>query len=303
MTKSKKVILVTGGNSGLGLECARNIAAKSNNYHILLACRNGQKANAAIKYVIDQTDNANISTMELDVSSLSSVRSFVKKYKQHGLGPLEGIICNAGINGTYSGLTSDGFDMVFETNHLGHFLLTNLLLPHLQPNGRVAIVSSDMHCPPGGELTWSGVEALAYPSEEFSTNFSRYSFSKLCNLYFTYELAAKLKRLNSHITANAFNPGLLTDTNFSPDKSRFTEEFLAKVADRIGTLNQSAMALANMMTEAQYEQITGKYVDRGMETLSSSLSYDKRNAKELWEKSVEYTRLSAFETLPGILTI
>jgi len=109
--------------------------------------------------------------------------------------------------------------------------------------------------------------------------------------------------MESEITVNVISPGLMTDTNFAPDKSRFTEAFLEGVADRIGSLDQSAKKLASMMTAPQYEKITGKYFDRGIERLSSTLSYNRENAAELWEMSVEYTHLASYETLPGLLNI
>jgi NAD(P)-dependent dehydrogenase (short-subunit alcohol dehydrogenase family) len=77
-----------------------------------------------------------------------------------------------------------GFDGVFETNHLGHFLLTKLLRPRMSATGRVLTVSSDMHQPPGPALRWPGVEKIAYPNSSPAISAQRYSYSKLCNLYF-----------------------------------------------------------------------------------------------------------------------
>ncbi len=297
MANTNKTFIITGGNSGLGLECARNIAAKYSDYQIILACRNKQKAADAVKQLSEETGNANISAIELDVSSLASVRNFVEQYKAQELPHLDGLVCNAGINGMNVGLTEDGFDCVFETNHLGHFLLANLLLPHMKPNGRIAMVSSDMHNPPDFELTWPGAVSLAHPDEQLSTSFARYSYSKLCNLYMTYELVSRLQRIGSGITANALNPGLLTDTNLMPDKSRFTPERLVQVQHLIGSLTQSGKALADMVTAPQYENVTGKYIDRGTEKPSSTLSYNKENAVELWELSVAYAGLASGEML------
>ena len=299
MSDEKKTILITGGNSGLGFECANNIASEFKEHTIVLACRDGKKAEAAVRNLVDATGNRNIFFMELDVASLPSVRNLVTRFNEQGLGPLDALLCNAGINGRHSGLTQDGFDVIFETNHLGHFLLVNSLLPSMRQNGRIVVVSSDMHCPPGANLVWPGVEELAHPGEAFRENFIRYSFSKLCNLYFTYEIARKLADAKSEITVNAFNPGLLTDTNFAPDKSRFTDAFMAQVADRTGSLEHSAKALADMMTSSRYEKITATYIDRGTECASSALSRDGKNARELWDMSVEYTRLAQSETLPG----
>lgn len=296
MKKYTKTIIVTGGNSGLGLECAKNIASKSNDYQIILACRSKNKAAEAVNNLIDKTGNPNIDSMELDVSNLSSVRNFVKQYKEEGRPQIDGLICNAGINGLNFGMTSDGFDCIFETNHLGHFLLTALLLPYMKPSARISIVSSDMHNPPGDELIWLGAETLAHPDEKLSADFVRYSYSKLCNLYMTYELSRRLKRLGSEITVNALNPGLMIDTNFAPNNARFTEEFLESVADRMGSLEVSAKTLADMATEPDYEHLSGKYIDRVAEKQSSPLSYNEENALELWNMSIKYTQLDKSET-------
>ncbi|MBC1576669.1 SDR family NAD(P)-dependent oxidoreductase [Listeria seeligeri] len=301
MTTNKKTIMITGGNSGLGFAAAKIIASRYKDYQLILACRNLEKANMAVNELQKSTDNQNIIAMELDVSSLHSVRKFVANFQTADLGLLDGILCNAGINGNNTGLTKDGFDVVFETNHLGHFLLTNLLVPFMREDGRIVLVSSDMHNPPGDNLTWPGVPALAYPSESLNTHFIRYSYSKLCNLYFTYSLVEKLAYMKSKITVNAFNPGLLTTTNFAPDKSRFTEEFMKQIEDRIGTLEVSSEALANLMTDSKYDYVTGKYFDRGVEILSSPLSYDENNRTELWKKSIAYTDLKVTETLPELV--
>lgn len=296
----KKIVIITGANSGLGFECAQNIA-RNTEYCVILACRNAKKAEQAKADLIQVSGNPHIEAMELDVSSFASIRAFVSKYKELNW-PLYGLICNAGINGTNIGKTSDGFDIVFETNHLGHFLLANLLLPSMLPSGRVAVVSSDMHNPPGADLTWPGTAAIACPNGTLEGNFLRYSYSKLCNLYFTYELSGRLIRIGSGIVVNAFNPGLLIDTGFAPDKSRFTESFLQQVSDRIGSLEKSALALAQIITDPYLAKATGKYFDRGIEERrSSTLSYDMENALELWNTSVAYTRLTQNETLQGLL--
>lgn len=298
----KKTIIITGANSGLGFECARNIAGSSPEHRVILACRNMAKAEQAKDAIIESSGNSDVHAMELDVSSLASVRAFVKRYSEVESSPLYGLVCNAGIMGANVGFTTEGFDCVFATNYLGHFLLTNLLLPFMQPTGRVINVSSDMHSPPGPKLHWPGVDALAHPDKKRSGDRNRYSYSKLCNLYFTYELCERLKRTHSIITVNAFNPGLMTDTNFAPDKSRFTPIFLKMVSDRVGSLTKSGAALAKLMTEPQYGQVSGKYYDRSTEKRQSSpLSYDEENALELWNMSAGYTKLKQDETLPDLL--
>ncbi|MET4781401.1 SDR family NAD(P)-dependent oxidoreductase [Glaciihabitans sp. UYNi722] len=154
------VVLVTGANSGLGFATARIIASRSARSAVILACRNMAKGVEAERAITEATGNTRVRAMRLDVSSMSSVREFVAQWVTQPEPPIDAVICNAGIAGG-SGPTADGFDPVFATNHLGHFLLTNSLLNSMSPTARVISVSSDMHQPPGPRLTWLGAEALA----------------------------------------------------------------------------------------------------------------------------------------------
>lgn len=276
--EAKKTIIITGANSGLGFSCAMNIAKASLEYQIILACRDSEKAEQAKELIVQETGNQNIRPMELDLSSLKSVRRFVESVVSAQLTPVYGLVCNAGLGD--GGITKDSFELTFGVNHLGHFLLTNLLLPFMSEPGRIAIVSSDMHNPPGG-LTWPGVKELIYPNKNLGSS-KRYSLSKLCNLYFTYELSRILKQTGRNITVNAFNPGLMTNTNLFGDKSFFTDSFLRSVSDRVGSLEHSSKELADLITDPRYDRITGGYIDRGKEIPSSTLSYSLENAKELW---------------------
>lgn len=294
---NKKTVIITGANSGLGLECAKEIAGTSTEYQVILACRNKEKAERAKQEIIESSRNTNIHVLELDVSSIASVREFVKKYKELQFPPLYGLICNAGISGMKAETTLDGYDSVFATNHLGHFLLVRLLLTSMQSTGRIIMVSSDMHCPPGRQLIWPGAEVLAHPDGKLQkNNMLRYSFSKLSNLYFTYELSRRLKDMDSKIVINAFNPGLMTETNFTGKHPKIVTSLLKKIFDgRVGSLEKSAKGLAELMVEAIWGDETGKYYDRGtVERKSSSLSYNFENALDLWNKSVELTKIEQY---------
>ena len=131
-----KTVIITGASSGLGFETAKKIAKNFKNYRIILACRNLQKANAKKEEIEKETQNKNLIVMEIDTSSLGSVKNFVTNYKNSSFGKIYSIVCNAGIAGTSKGeRTKDGFDDIFATNHLGHFLLVNSLLPLMEENG------------------------------------------------------------------------------------------------------------------------------------------------------------------------
>lgn len=199
----------------------------------------------------------------------------------------------------HKGVTEEGFELVFATNYLGHFLLTNLLLPLMSENGKIVNVTSDMHNPPGG-LEWKEPEILAHPKEE---DRRKYSYSKLGNIYFTYELEKRLKAINSKIIVNAFNPGMM-NTNFSGGHNSLARTAIVKLTmpERVGDLDKSSSALAELITNEEFSNVSGKYFDRSTNYIDSSeLSYNVDNRLELWNKSVEWTNLTAEETLEGIL--
>ena len=290
MENNLKTIIITGSNSGLGYQTAKKIAKKSKNYRIILACRNLEKSNKKKDEIIKETGNENIITMEIDTSSLNSVRNFIKNYKESSYGKIYSLVCNAGISGMHSGITKDGFDIIFETNHLGHFLLTNSLLSLMEENGRIFNVSSDMHNPPENNFNWIGTEKIAKPDSNLSKDRIRYSYSKLCNLYFTYELKRKLEKENKKILVNAFNPGFMENPNFAiinPEIVKFIKE---KCPDRIGDLEKSSQALADLVTMDNFN-FNGAYFDRStIPGESSELSHNEKNAKELWDMSELYIK-------------
>ena len=292
-----KTIIITGANSGLGFETAKKVA-KNQNYQVILACRNKDNAEKAREDIINNTGNNNIRTMIIDTSSLKSVRNFVEEFRNLSL-KLDVLICNAGISPMHKGITEEGFELVFATNYLGHFLLTNMLLPYMSENARIINITSDMHNPPGG-IEWKNPELLAHPTEE---DRRKYSYSKLGNIFFTYELDKRLRNINSTITVNAFNPGMM-NTNFSGGHNSKARTAIVKLTmpERLGDLEKSSTALAEVATNEEFNNVTGKYFDRSTKYINSSeLSYNEENRLELWNKSVEWTNLKEEETLEKIL--
>ena len=284
-----KNIIITGANSGLGFETAKKIAADKD-YRVILACRNAEKAAVAKEKIIADTGNDAVETLRLDTSLLSSVREFADNFV-NAYGTVDVLINNAGISPMRdSGTTEEGFEVVFATNYLGHFLLTQLLLPHMAPNGRILNVSSDMHNPPGG-IEWKGVEYLAH---EAMADRRRYSYSKLCAIYFTLKLDELLKEQGSSVSVNSFNPGFMAATNFSGGHTDKARALVVKTTmpDRYGELETSSDALAQIAAKPEFAGISGAYFDRSTNTKDSSeLSYNKDNRDELWGKSLAYCGL------------
>ena len=279
-----RTVIITGGNSGLGFETARKIAKKEG-YRVVLACRNPQKAEDAVRKIREETGNDDVLHMQLDTASLASVRDFADEYGRSGLGSVYALLLNAGINGMHKGTTEDGMEIVFQTNHLGHFLLANLMLPVMDPDGKIFATSSDMHDSPMGRMVWEGTEALAHPSEKGQESRLRYSFSKLCNLYFVYEMARRLEAEGSSIRVNAFNPGMMM-TNFAPVNKARAEMVKLTMPERFGNLEKSSDAYAELVTDDRLATTSANYYDRSILAVrSSDLSYDEDNARELWESS------------------
>lgn len=282
-----KNIIITGANSGLGFETAKKIARAPDQFRLILACRNREKAERAKATIMQESGNPNVVCMDLDTASLDSVRNFGCSYEEGDYGQIYALLCNAGINGTHTGITEDGFDIIFETNHLGHFLLTKLMLPYMEPEGKIFVTSSDMHDAPGKTMLWPGIEKLAHPDPPLANDSIRYAYSKLCNLYFVYELARKLKG-NSGIRVNAFNPGLM-QTNFMPLNKASAEIVKLTMPKRFGDLGKSSDALAELAVSEEPEAESGLYYDRSVRTCpSSALSYHTGNAEELWSASERY---------------
>ena len=182
-----RTAIVTGANSGLGLVTARELARVG--AHVILACRNVDKGEAAAAGM-----TGDVQVRRLDLQDLASVRDFADS-----VAAVDVLINNAGIMAVPYALTGDGFESQIGTNHLGHFALTNLLLPKL--NDRVVTVSSLMH--------WSGVISLRdlnWKARPYSA-WLAYGQSKLANLLFAGELQRRLAATGSPLKAHAAHPG------------------------------------------------------------------------------------------------
>ena len=307
MSKEKKTVIITGGNTGLGYECAKVIAKANNDWHIILASRNKERVNTAAKELIQTTGNQHISGMVVDLASFSSIHHFVDQFTKSDLPPLHSIICNAGVQfvqGTQA--TVDGIETTFGVNHLGHFLLVRLLLDQLQDHGSIVVVSSDTHDPlmktgmPAPIYLHPGIMAHPQKSDESLANLSslnrgqtRYTTSKLCNLYFSYELARRIKKANRLITVKAFNPGMMPGrgSSLSRDYNPILKFMWNNVLplmrffrSSIRTTQQSGTDLANLILNKPFSS-SGQYFDGPKEIASSKESYDIGRAKELWSWS------------------
>lgn len=195
-----KNIVVTGGNSGIGLEAAVHFAKAG--AHVVIACRNPAKAEQALEDLRRRSGSSDVEAMALDLSRLASVREFAEAYLARGV-PLDVLVNNAGVMALPYGRTEDGFETQFATNHLGHFALSLRLLPALEKASapRVVTVSSLTHA--RGSIPWSDLHGEKHygPSKAYAN-------SKLANLLFAYEFDRRCKQAGKRTISVACHPGM-----------------------------------------------------------------------------------------------
>jgi NAD(P)-dependent dehydrogenase (short-subunit alcohol dehydrogenase family) len=301
-----KTFIVTGGNSGLGFECVSALA-KDLSTLVIIACRNVQQGELAAQRVRDA--GGNVAVLQLDLARQASIRGFVEAFRQQQFPPLAGVVCNAGgQNVAAPTKTEEGYETTFGVNHLGHYLLTRLLLPDLAGGAHIVFVSSGTHDPlqKSGmpEPRYTTAEAAAHDFEPSSkAGRHRYTVSKLCNVYCTYEYARRFAaspepRLQS-LRVNAFDPGLMPATDLArtyPAPLRFIARYilpaLALFVSNIHNPATSGRRLA-LLASGSEGSATGKYFSDGREIRSSAASYDTKNALDLWNGSAEMTGLPA----------
>jgi NAD(P)-dependent dehydrogenase (short-subunit alcohol dehydrogenase family) len=270
--------VVTGANSGIGLEAARELARAGG--RVVLAVRDRAKGDAAAAQLPGDAE-----ARELDLADLASVRAFAAAW---GSAPITALIDNAGVMATPPRRTAEGFELQFGTNHLGHFTLTNLLLPHI--TGRVVVVSSTAHRIGAidlDDLNWERRTYRAWPA---------YGQSKLANLLFVSELQRRLDDAGSPVRANAAHPGYAA-TNLQFHSGRRLVDLVSAVGNRV--LAQSAAQGAWPTLYATVADIPGNSFagpggfqeQRGHPKLvgRSARAKDANMARALWERSEELT--------------
>ncbi|CAM4039934.1 SDR family NAD(P)-dependent oxidoreductase [Saccharibacillus endophyticus] len=306
---TKKTVIITGGNAGLGYQCAKYIAMNKEEYKVILACRNEEKAISAQNKLRNETGNVDIHALELDLASASSIRRFHDAFQDGNYGPLYALVGNAGIHPSGFAYTQDGFEETFGVNHLGHYLLANLMLSEMSNKGRIVFVASDMHDPakimPFSTPVFKDARALAYPDEKDKTQSQlRYPTSKLCNILCAYEMSSRItSETNMNVTVNAFNPGFMPDTSLSGALGPIARIFIPRLASVFAALlgkgsnaEKSGKILASLITDPRYEKANGTYNDRGKSVKSSEPSYNKIAARDLWTQSAELVGLKQSET-------
>jgi NAD(P)-dependent dehydrogenase (short-subunit alcohol dehydrogenase family) len=285
-----RVAVITGANTGIGFEAAAVLAGKG--VHIVMAVRDLEKGRNAASRIADGNPTARITVQRLDLSSLMSVRAAAAEIK--AANPrIDLLINNAGVMFTPEGLTPDGVEFQFGTNHLGHFALTGLLLDSLLPvsGSRVVTISSLAHRVAGS----TNVDDVQRPYDRIAA----YGRSKLANLLFTYELARRLSTRDTGTIAVAAHPGNSRTDLFrnSPGWLRIGAKALAPLVSqspKMGALPTLRAATDPNVSGGEYYGPGGLAEQRGHPKLvhSSSVSHDEGLQLKLWKVSEQLTGIT-----------
>jgi NAD(P)-dependent dehydrogenase (short-subunit alcohol dehydrogenase family) len=273
-----RTVIVTGATSGLGRVVATQLGAKG--ARVVLAVRN-LDAGAEVAATI----GGGAEVRALDLADLGSVRQFAAEWE----GEIDVLINNAGIMMVPKRLTTDGYESQFATNHLGHFALTNLLLPHI--TDRIVTVASSAH-------RWGGfdLDDLNWERRDYRTE-RAYGQSKISNLLFTLELQRRLE--GTGLRAYAAHPGYAA-TNLQGHTGNLVKHALMAIGNRVVAQSAEAGALPTLYAASQ-DLPSGSYVGpdgfgeyRGGPTLvgRTAVASDPELARKLWTESESLTGVS-----------
>lgn len=284
-----KTVLITGGNTGIGKETAKDLAKRG--ARVLIACRSKERADSAADEIRQYSGSDNVAVYVLDLASLTSVRECAAKVMSKET-RLDVLINNAGVMYLPNWKTKDGFEIQFGTNHLGHFLLTNLLLDLIKKSAPSRIINvSSMGHNFAGEFNFDNIN-----SEQSFSPYDAYHRSKLANVLFTRELSKRMK--GTGVTANSLHPGVVATElfRFKDDKILPIRLFLTVVINLffkpfIKTARQGAQTSIFLAVDPELENVTGKYFSDCAIANESKAGKDDEAAARLWKISEEMVGL------------
>uniref|UniRef100_A0A5B7A191 Short-chain dehydrogenase TIC 32 n=1 Tax=Davidia involucrata TaxID=16924 RepID=A0A5B7A191_DAVIN len=288
---SNLTAIVTGGASGIGLETARVLALRK--AHVIMAARNMEAANKAKQLILKDNETARVDALELDLCSLRSTRAFVDNFNALDL-PLNILINNAGVMFCPYQLSKDGIEMQFATNHLGHFLLTNLLLERMKETakatgieGRIVNLSSVAH-----RYTYrEGIQFDKINDPNSYLDKQAYGQSKLANILHANELSRHLQEEVANITVNSVHPGLIMTNLYRHTGPimgllNIFSSFLWK------NIPQGAATTCYVALHPRLKGVTGKYFEDCNQFTPSNLARNEVLGKKLWDFSDELVNLA-----------
>ncbi|XP_057774345.1 short-chain dehydrogenase TIC 32, chloroplastic-like isoform X2 [Salvia miltiorrhiza] len=277
--------IVTGASSGIGLETTRVLAKRG--VHVVMGIRNMGAGERVKEGIIKENPAAKIDAIELDLSSMKSVRSFASEFTSSGL-PLNILINNAGIMMPPFTLSADKIELQFATNYIGHFLLTHLLLDTMKKTardtkreGRIVNLSSRAH----RHSYRQGIRFHKINDEKSYSKWYAYGQSKLANILHANELCRRLKEEGADITANSVHPGVIA-TNLFRHFGIF--EGLASSVGRLVLKNveQGASTTCYVALHPHLKGISGQYFSSNNLDNPDAKATDKDLAAKLWDFTI-----------------
>jgi len=273
-----KVCLVTGATSGIGEETALGLARLGAT--VVVAGRNAERCAATVDRIGRQTGNSSVEYLLADLSSQKEVHALAADFKSRH-DRLDVLVNNAGAIVLSRRESVDGLELTFALNHLGYFVLTDLLLDVLVSSApaRIVNVSSSSH-----RRTQINFDDLQ--KQRRYTGFRAYAQSKLANVLFTYELARRLE--GTGVTANALHPGLVA-TNFLTNNGRLGHFLAFFMRIRGISSAKGARTSIYLASSDEVESVSGLYFEKEKAVRSAPASYDQAAAARLWKISAELT--------------
>ncbi|KAK9147228.1 hypothetical protein Scep_005985 [Stephania cephalantha] len=276
--------IITGATSGIGAETARVLAKRG--ARLVLPARSVKAAEDTKARIVSEFPDSEIVVMALDLSSLSSVATFVSDFESLNL-PLNLLINNAGKFSHDYAISEDGIEMTFATNYLGHFLLTKLLLRKMMETaketgirGRIVNVSSSIH-------SWFSGDGLRYlqliTNKRSHYDATRaYALSKLANVLHIKELAHRLKKMEANVSAYCVHPGIVR-TRLTRDREGIVTDLVFFLASKLlKTIPQAAATTCYVATHPRVTGVSGKYYADCNEAAPSKLGSNADEARRLW---------------------
>lgn len=277
MTMKNKVCLITGANAGLGKETALALAKQG--AHIVMLCRNVQKAEAARQEIIQQSANNAVDVVICNLSDLNNVKRAANDIKQK-YAQIHVLVNNAGFMTLEQKTSANGFEITFAVNYLAHVLLTEILLDTLKHSApaRIIHISSSVH-----KRAKLDLDDLLFKNKPYK-GFVAYGNSKLANILYTYHLAGRLQ--GSGVTSNALDPGMV-DTEFG-DKvgiPPWMRIFTSMLRPWVKQPPEGALTGIHLASAPGLEHISASYWAKIKIAKSSAASYDTALQQQLWERT------------------
>ncbi len=275
-----KVVLITGGTSGIGKAAAAALAGMGAT--VVITGRNEERGKRALQEIREESGNDGVELILADLTVQDEVRRLAEELRERH-NQLEVLVNNAGLVLSERTETPDGIETQLAINHLAPFLLTNLLLDLLKESApsRIVTVSSDAH-------RWAKIDLDDLQSRKRYRGMQVYGKTKLANIMFTYELAERLE--GTGVTANCMHPGGV-NTNFGNNQGGPMNLLFRLFKPFMRSPEQGADTLIYLASSPEVEGMTGKYLADRKVKAASDAAYDETTRKRLWEASEELTGL------------